>query len=195
MSFNIPNQNNEFFYVVKNPQSVDTSAAVKEHATGTLNSVDYKILEFSSSHSFHVSTDYAQQITAREMIISLLSPAFVDWDDLNDPVKHMATHALIRPFEENDSLFCSYLITDTKAHLRYVIGANSTEIHDMYNNELLALGVDLAMGDVGAAATYLGTLTGTILQGATGLGTVAQWDQLIMHVNMMAGPFLKKFPR
>lgn len=195
MSFNIPNQDLEFFYMVKNPQAVDIAAANKEWASGSFLGTDYSILEFSSSHTFDVATDYSIQITEKEKQIAEISPAFVDWNDLNVPAQHMALHNLIRPFEENDSQFCSYLIADTKAHLRYVIGASSIDISDMYNGALLPVGVNLAMGDVGAAAAKLFTYTALDLQLATGHGTEAQWQQFLDHVGMMAGPFLQKFPR
>lgn len=198
MSFNIPNLVKEYIYVVKNPQGIDISASVKEWASGSLSGVNYKILEYHSAHTFHIDTDYAQLVTMDELQISLLSGAF--WDlvgELNNPATHMQAHAKYRPFSENDQTFCFWLLDDLNVHLRYVIagGTTAAQRHTMYNNTLQPLIIDLSSGALESAADFLGGLTGAALSAATGVGTSAQWDQLLTHVNMMAGPFLQKFPR
>jgi hypothetical protein len=185
-----------YYYIVKNVSASDKTAADIVIESGTLGVDNYDLLEYNAPYTFDGTEDYNHQLLNSEKEICKVSPAF--WDlvgELNNPATHMAAHNKIRPFEQNDKDFCDYLDDDLCIHLRYVITATDAERHAWYDGGLSPLVVSLSVGDIAAAADFLGAQTGAGLAAAFGKGTAAQWDQLLTHVTMMATPYLEKFPR
>jgi hypothetical protein len=183
-----------FIYIVKNISATDKTAAEEELAHGTKTTQsgtdDYDIVRYNAAYTFDGTESYVAQLTYEEYEITSVSTIFVDYSS----VAHMDMHNQIRPFGDNDRVFCGLLLDDLHVHLVQVMALTAPQRQGVYTDLQILLNC-LITGDVDAAANYLGGFTGVTLQAATGVGTDVQWQLLLDHVGMMAGPFLEKFPR